>query len=156
MKIAIGADNAGFDLKEKIKTYLANNYRHQIIDFGTNCAQPVDYPDIAQQVASAIFDKRAERGILICGLGLGMAIAANKFPGIYATPCHDALSARKSRESNNAQILTMGSQIISYPTARNIVKIWLASEYLGKSDKKLKKIKHIEKIFYPATRKPSM
>lgn len=147
MKIAIGADNVGFKLKEKIKTYLAKHYRDQVIDFGTDSEEPIDYPDIGQKVASAILSGEADRGILICGLGLGMAITANKFPGVYATPCHDDLSARKSRESNNAQILTMGSQVISFSKAKNIVNIWLASEYLGKSDKKLNKIKQIENMF---------
>jgi len=147
MKIAIASDQAGFPLKEKIRKFLAEQ-KIKAKDFGTHSEKvPVDYPDYAYRVARAIKEEKYERGILICGMGIGMQIAANKVPGIYAARCHDPVSARKARESNNAQILTLGSLIIGEELAKEVIRVWLASEYQGRSDVKIAKIRKIEGEF---------
>jgi ribose 5-phosphate isomerase B len=106
---------------------------------------PVDYPDIAVQVARDIAAHKAERGILICGTGIGMAITANKVPGVYAAQAHDTYSAERARKSNNAQIVTMGARVIGPELAKQIVDAWMASEFQGGgSQRKVEKIKQIE------------
>src|SRR5690606_2736485 len=99
----------------------------QVKDFGTFSSQPVDYPDVAEEVANAIVRGECERGILLCGTGLGMAIAANKVPGIRAATCHDVYSAERAQKSNNAQILTLGARVIGPELAKKVVSAWLES-----------------------------
>jgi ribose 5-phosphate isomerase B len=114
-------------------------------DFGTDDANPVDYPDIAKRVARAISTNQFDRGILICGTGIGMAIAANKVKGIRAATCHDPYSAERARKSNNAQVLTMGALVIGGALAETLVDIWLNSEFQGGgSVAKVEKIAAIE------------
>lgn len=130
MKIALGSDHGGFKLKEMIKGYLEKEgYSFQ--DFGTFSEDSVDYPDFSLKVAEAVANGQFDRGILICGTGIGIGIAANKVKGIRAALCHDTFSARASREHNNANILTMGERIIGPGLALDIVKIWLDSEFTG-------------------------
>ena len=143
--IAIGADEAGFRLKEELKKFLLTKGR-QVEDYGAPDEKPSMYPEIALAVARAIAAGRHERGILICGTGLGMAIMANKVPGIRAATCHDAYSAEPARKSNDAQVLTMGARVIGVELAKLIVESWLRSEFEGGgSTAKVEQIKQYEK-----------
>jgi len=130
MKIAIGCDHGGFLLKNVLKNYLEKNgYEYQ--DFGTFTESSCDYPDIAIEVAENVSKGEFDRGILICGTGIGIGIAANKVKGIRAALCHDTFSAHASREHNNANILTMGQRVIGVGLALEIVDIWLKTEFEG-------------------------
>jgi len=148
MKIAIGSDHLALELKNTICQFLKEKgveYR----DFGTATQEPVDYPDIAEIVAEAISRGEFDRGILICGTGIGMAIAANKVRGIRAATCHDVYSAERARKSNDAQIMTMGSQVIGPELAKKLVDAWLSSEFQhGRSAPKVAKIMRIEEKNY--------
>lgn len=130
MKIAIGSDHGGFNLKADIMNYL-DELGYEYADFGTYSADSVDYPDIAQVVADKVVSGEFTRGILLCGTGIGIGIAANKINGIRAALCHDTFSAHASREHNNANILTMGERVIGRGLARDIVRIWLQTEFEG-------------------------
>ncbi len=130
MIIAIGSDHGGLDLKETIAAHL-RDAGHEVRDFGTNSTDSCDYPLIAVPLAKAVAKGDAERGILICGTGIGIGIAANKVPGIRAALCHDVFSARASRQHNNANILTMGQRVIGPGLALTIVDEWLAAEFEG-------------------------
>lgn len=144
MKIAVGCDHNGLELKNLICQFLKNK-GVDCKDFGTMSREPVDYPDIAKVVAEAIARGEFDRGILICGTGLGMAIAANKVRKIRAATCHDVYSAERARKSNNAQIMAMGAQIIGPELAKMLVDVWLRSEFQGgRSAPKVKKIMEIE------------
>jgi ribose 5-phosphate isomerase B len=142
--VLLGCDEAAFQLKEIIKAHLQSK-GVEVIDYGVHSTDPVDYPDIAVQVARDIAAHTAERGILICGTGIGMAITANKVPGVYAAQAHDTYSAERARKSNNAQIVTMGARVIGPELAKQIVDAWMASEFQGGgSQRKVEKIKQIE------------
>ncbi len=144
MKIAIGCDHNGLELKNIICEFLKEK-GVEFKDFGTMTKDPIDYPDIAKVVAEAVVRGEFDRGILICGTGLGMAIAANKVRGIRAATCHDVYSAERARKSNNAQIMTMGAQVIGPELAKMLVDAWLRSEFQGgRSAPKVKKIMQIE------------
>lgn len=144
MKIAIGSDHLGLGLKNLIKDFLKEK-EINVEDFGTMSREPIDYPDIAREVAKAVAKGDCERGILICGTGIGMAIAANKVRGIRAAVCHDLYSAERSRKSNNAQIMALGALIIGPELAKKLVEVWLNSEFQGgRSERKVKKIMEIE------------
>ena len=144
MKIAIGSDHLGLELKNIIRDFLKEK-EIEVNDFGTMAKEPIDYPDIADKVAKAVAKGDFERAILICGTGIGMAIAANKIKGIRAAVCHDLYSAERSRKSNNAQIMTMGALIIGPELAKKLVEVWLNSEFQGgRSERKVKKIMEIE------------
>lgn len=150
MKIGIGCDEAAFELKELLKAFLVAQPRIvvEIQDFGVHAPDPVDYPDIAVEVAEAIADGRCDRGILLCGTGLGMAIAANKVPGIRAATCHDVYSAERARKSNNAQIITLGSRVVGPELAKTVIASWLEAEFAGGgSVRKVEKICGIEKKY---------
>jgi len=128
--VAIGSDHGGFRLKESIKEFLAEK-GVAVRDFGAFSPASVDYPDISRAVATAVAGGECDRGIIICGTGIGVAIAANKVRGVRAALCHDEYSARMSREHNDANILTMGERVIGEGLARSIVAVWLASEFAG-------------------------
>lgn len=130
MTLALGADDAAYGLKEIIKSYL-EELHVDVTDYGVFDTRPSLYPDIALKVALAIAEGKHERGILMCGTGLGMAITANKVPGIRAAPCHDTYSAERARKSNDAQILTMGARVIGPELAKKVVEAWLKSEFEG-------------------------
>ncbi len=130
MRIALGGDHGGFALKEVIKKYLDGaGIPYQ--DFGTYNEEAVDYPDFAQQVAEAVAEGRYDRGILVCGTGLGVNMAANKVPGIRAAQCHDTFSARAAREHNDANVLTMGGRVVGPGLALDIVEVWLKTDFSG-------------------------
>jgi ribose 5-phosphate isomerase B len=148
MTLALGADDAAFGLKEIIKGYL-EELHIEVTDYGVYDTRPSLYPDIAVKVAVAISEGKHERGILMCGTGLGMAIAANKVPGIRAAPCHDTYSAERARKSNDAQILTMGARVIGPELAKKVVEAWLKSEFEGGgSTAKVRLISEYEKKFH--------
>lgn len=144
MRIALGSDHGGFTLKEEIKKYL-NEKGMEYKDFGTHTTDSCDYPDIALPAARAVASGEYDRGILICGTGIGIGIAANKVHGIRAALCHDTFSARASREHNNANILTMGERVIGRGLAMDIVDIWLKTEFTGgRHQRRVEKIHEIE------------
>ncbi|MFC1464870.1 MAG: ribose 5-phosphate isomerase B [Candidatus Brachytrichaceae bacterium NZ_4S206] len=144
VKVAIGADDAGYTLKEIIKNHLEAQ-GVEVTDYGPSTPDPVDYPDVAVVLARDIAAHKFERGILICGTGIGMAITANKVPGVYAAQAHDTYSAERARKSNNAQIITMGARVIGPELAKQIVDVWMASEFQGgASARKVSKIAQIE------------
>ncbi|WP_298705886.1 ribose 5-phosphate isomerase B [uncultured Veillonella sp.] len=144
MKVAIGADHGGFHLKEAIKPVL-DELGIEYEDFGTHSEESVDYPDISAPVAQAVAAGTFDRGILICGTGIGIGIAANKVPGIRAALCHDTFSAHASREHNNANILTMGERVIGPGLASDIVKIWLTTDFEGgRHERRIAKISALE------------
>ena len=143
-RLAIGADDAGFDLKNIIAAYLDEN-GVRYVDVGPLDRDPIDYPDVAKVVAEGIRDDRFDRGILICGTGIGMAIAANKVHGVRAAQAHDVYSAERARKSNDAQVLTMGARVIGPELAKSVVGVWLASEFAGgASARKVAKINSLE------------
>ena len=142
--VLIGCDEAAFGLKETIKAHL-QSLGVNVVDYGVHSTDPVDYPDIAVQVAKDVAAKKSDRAILICGTGIGMAITANKVPGVYAACAHDTFSAERARKSNNAQVLTMGARVIGPELAKQIVDHWMASEFAGGSSaRKVEKIIKIE------------
>ncbi|MGB4326826.1 MAG: ribose 5-phosphate isomerase B [Bacillota bacterium] len=130
MKIALGSDHAGYDLKNRIKDFV-ETLGYEPYDLGPYSQESVDYPDCAVKVAHAVRDKQCDLGILVCGTGLGMAIAANKIKGIRAVTCSDTFSARCSREHNDANILCIGARVVGEGLAMDIVKTWLESEFEG-------------------------
>ena len=128
--IALGADHAGFQLKEALKGWLIE-HGYQVVDHGTHSAESVDYPDYAAQVAEAVADHKVERGVLVCGTGIGMTIAANKVPGVRAALCSDIYTARMSREHNDANVLTLGGRLMGPEMALDILKMWLETDFAG-------------------------
>ncbi len=144
MKIAIGADHAGFEYKNAIVEYLTQK-GHVLDDFGTNTSESVDYPDYAFSVAEAVRYGDAEAGILICGTGIGVSIAANKVKGIRAANCCSAEMAKLAREHNNANIVTFGARLIDIETAKAIVDAFLWSEFKGgRHQKRIEKMSRKE------------
>ena len=141
MKVALGADHGGFELKEKIRQHLVDRGL-AVEDLGTNSGQAVDYPDYALAVSEKVTAGRADRGILVCGAGIGMSIAANKVPGIRAANVHSEAEAQLSREHNNANVLALGGRILDDATALKIVDRWLNTEFSGDS----RHVRRIEKI----------
>ena len=130
MRIALGADHRGFALKEALKAWLAAR-GFRVVDFGPASADRVDYPDYAFKVAEAVARHRADRGILVCSTGIGMSIAANRFPKVRAALCSSVRLARRSREHNDANVLCLGADFVSAAEARRIVGVWLKTEFAG-------------------------
>lgn len=129
-KIAIGSDHGGYDLKESIKKYFDDN-KLEYTDFGVLTSDPIDYPIIAKKVANAVASGDYDKGLILCGSGLGVAITANKIKGIRAVTCHDIYSAKMSRAHNDANILTMGGRCIDNDLANEIVDTWLNTPFEG-------------------------
>lgn len=145
MKIGIGCDHGGVNHKEAIKEHLIA-IGHEVIDYGTERNVPADYPDIAEKVSRAYLGGKFDRGILICGTGIGMSIAANKIDGIRAAHVTDTFSARMSREHNNAQIICLGERITGPGLAIDIVDAYLESEFAGgRHQRRVDKIMNLEK-----------
>ncbi len=144
MKIAIGSDHAGYSLKEKIKELLTD-LELDFTDFGAVSLDAVDYTDIGVKVAEAVAGGEYDRGILICGTGIGMSITANKVRGVRAALCHDLFSCRLSREHNDANVLVMGERVIGHGLALEIVHTWLLSEFIGgRHTRRIQKIRELE------------
>ncbi len=143
MKIAIGSDHAGFELKEELKKFLCTQF--DIIDVGTNSTESVDYPDFAKKVCDLILKKDADLGILICGTGIGMSITANKFKGIYAALCYDRNTANLARSHNNANVLCIGGRTTRVEDAKEIVNVFLNTPFDGgRHERRINKIMDIE------------
>jgi ribose 5-phosphate isomerase B len=146
--IAIGADDAGAPLKERLAAYL-QDHGYEVKDFGDG--DGVDYPDVAAEVAEAVARGEHDRALLVCGTGLGMAIAANKVPGVRAATAHDPYSAERARKSNNAQVLTMGARVIAPEAAEKVLEHWLSAEFEpGPSSPKVAKLQALDDRYRPA------
>jgi len=147
--VALGADHAGFPLKEDLKGWLIG-HGYDVVDLGTQSAEAVDYPDYAAAVGGAVTTGKAERGVLVCGTGIGMAMAANKVPGIRAAGCSDAFTARMSREHNDANVLALGARITGRDAAVEILETWLAAEFAGgRHARRVKKIVELDRVRGP-------
>ena len=145
MRIAAGSDHAGFFLKEAVRAFLVRE-GFEVEDVGTTNTDPVDYPDYAEAVAKAVLDGRCERGILICGSGVGASVAANKIPGIRAGLCHDTYSAHQGVEHDQMNILVLGGRIIGEETAYELVRAFVSAHFSGDARhvRRLQKIQAIE------------
>lgn len=130
MKIAIGSDHRGFEVKTRIVSIL-HQLGHEVLDAGPHSRDSVDYPDFAFEVARAVSEGRAERGILICGTGIGMCIAANKLRGVRAAPCHDCITAEMSRRHNDANVLCLSADLLGEELIDRMVRIWLETPFEG-------------------------
>jgi ribose 5-phosphate isomerase B len=145
MRIGIACDHGGFGLKEEVKTFL-KSAGVDPVDFGSFDEASVDYPDFGLQVAEKVSRGELDRGILICGTGIGMSIVANRFPGVRAALANELYSARCSREHNDANVLVLGGRVVGSGVAREIVRIWLETPFGGgRHQKRLDKIVAIEK-----------
>ncbi len=145
MKIAIGSDHAGFPLKQKIKEWLTER-GIEVEDDGTNSTDSVDYPDFARKVAEDVGGKKADRGVLVCGTGIGMAMSANKVPGVRAANVHTVFEAQMSREHNDANVLTLGARVVTDDEAHSILDRWLGTKFAGgRHQRRVDKIMAIEK-----------
>jgi len=146
--IAIGSDHAGYLLKADIIKFLESKGL-EVKDFGTNGPDSVDYPDFGQAVAEAVSNKECEKGIVICGTGIGISIAANKVPGIRAALCTDSYMAKMSRQHNDANILAIGERVVGPGLAYDIIEAWLDTEFLGgRHQSRVSKISNIEKKYF--------
>lgn len=145
MKVAIGSDHGGVRLKEEIKQVVLS-MGHEVEDYGCNCSDSVDYPDYAIEVCDQVVAGQADRGILICGTGIGMSIAANKIPGIRCALVHDLFSAKATREHNDSNVLAMGERVIGSGVASEIARIWLDTEFSGEARHagRVEKVKSLE------------
>jgi ribose 5-phosphate isomerase B len=152
MKIALAADHVGFALKETVREYLKSQGL-EVEDWGTSGTEPVDYPDFAEKVAARVAAKQADYGVLVCGTGIGMMLAANKVLGIRAVAANDTISARMAREHNNANVLTMGGRMIDAATMRQIVDTWLSTPFAGgRHERRLEKIDAIDQRYHSEKR----
>ena len=143
MKIVIGSDHRGYDIKQQIKA-IATELGHECIDVGTSDNNPVDYPDLAYLAATAVSKKEADRAILACATGIGMSMAANKVNGIRAALCHDELSAQISRDHNDANVLCFSADQIGVVLLRKMVEVWLRTEFSGgRHERRVRKIEAI-------------
>jgi ribose 5-phosphate isomerase B len=148
MKIAIGSDHGGFELKQKIIQELTQTYGAEVVDCGCSGTESVDYPDFGQKVAETVASGEAERGIVICGTGIGISISANKVPGIRAALCTNEYMAKMSRQHNNANVLAMGARVIGDELAKDILRVWMTTDYEGgRHQRRLDKISAIEEKY---------
>ena len=145
MRIAVGCDHAGFPLKAPAVEEL-KRLGHDVIDLGTNSEAAVDYPDFAQAVGEAVMRGEAERGLLICGSGVGASVAANKVPGVRAAVCHDTFSARQGVEDDDMNVLCLGARVIGQQLALEVIRTWLDATFSGDERhlRRLNKVKAIE------------
>ncbi len=148
MKIAIASDHAGFELKARLVPYLIS-LGHSVEDLGTHNTNPVDYPDYAEAVGRAVIDGRAERGIMICGSGVGAVVAANKLPGIRACVCHDTYSAHQGVEHDQMNVLVLGARVIGVEVAFELVHVYLAAVFSGEERhvRRVAKIRALEEKY---------
>jgi RpiB/LacA/LacB family sugar-phosphate isomerase len=149
MRIVVGSDHAGYELKQRVADYL-RELGHATIDVGTNSAStPVDYPDYAEAVGLAVLEDRADRGILICGSGVGASIAANKLPGIRAAVCHDTYSAHQGVEHDNMNVLVLGARVIGTELALELVRAFLGASFSSEERhrRRLNKVIELEKRY---------
>jgi ribose 5-phosphate isomerase B len=144
MRIAVGSDHRGFTIKEKIIDLL-KRLQHEVTDVGAYSSESCDYPDIASHVASKVSKSEVDRGILICGTGIGMCIAANKFPGVRAAPCHDDLTAEMSRRHNDLNVMCLSADMLGEKLIDRMLEIWLKTQFEGgRHARRVEKISEIE------------
>ncbi len=148
MRVVLGSDHAGFEMKQNILAHV-KAVGHQVLDVGTDSTSPVDYPDFAEAVGMAIINGEADRGILICGSGVGAVVAVNKIPGIRAGVCHDCYSAHQGVEHDNMNVLVLGSRVIAANLAHDLVWLFLGAEFTGEERhvKRLEKVQKLESKF---------
>jgi RpiB/LacA/LacB family sugar-phosphate isomerase len=146
MRIVVGADHRGYELKDQIAAFL-HRAGHEVLDVGTNSADSVDYPDYARAVGEALTDGRAERGVLVCGSGIGASIAANKIHGVRAAVCHDTYSARQGVEHDDMNVLCLGSRVIESELAQELVKAFIDARLLDEERyrRRLAKVAEMER-----------
>jgi ribose 5-phosphate isomerase B len=145
MRVALGADHAGFEMKQDLRAALSAR-GHEVVDVGTHSTDPVDYPDYAQAVITAMQEGRSERGVLVCGSGAGVSIAANKFPGIRASVCHDGYTAHQAVEHDDMNVLCLGARVVGINVAREIVEAFLGATFSAEDrhQRRVNKVKDIE------------
>ena len=144
MKVAIGSDHRGYHAKEQIKRMLTQ-MGHDVVDFGMRSDHSTDYPDYALPVCAALRDGKVDRGILMCGSGIGMCMTANKIDGIRAALCHDELTAEMSRRHNNANVLCMGGDLLGDELMRRMIEVWMTTEFDGgRHERRVKKVMQVE------------
>lgn len=149
-KVILGSDHGGFELKETLKKYLIE-LGYDVEDVGTHSAESVDYPDFAHLVAQKVAQGHGWRGVILDGAGVGSAMAANKVPGIRAATCHDVYTAKNSRQHNDANVLTLGSRVLGIDVAKEILKVWLETDFGGgRHKRRVDKIMEIEKKYRPS------
>ncbi len=148
MRVAIAADHAGYELKQDLLRHL-KSLGHEVTDLGTHSPEQVDYPDYAEAIGKAILEGRPERGILICGSGVGASVAANKLPGIRAAICHDTYSAHQGVEHDDMNVLVLGARVIGVELARDIVRTFLEAQFSGEERhrRRLKKVVALEERY---------
>jgi ribose 5-phosphate isomerase B len=147
MRIAVGCDHRGHEIRGKLVDFL-RGLGHDVLDLGVFSDEPADYPDIASAVASRVSQGEVERGILICGTGLGMCIAANKFPGVRAAPCHDDLTAEMSRRHNDLNVLCLSADLLGERLIDRMVEIWLQTPFEGgRHARRVEKIVALEREY---------
>lgn len=145
MRVHIGSDHAGFAVKERLKKFL-KDAGHEVLDAGTASEDPCDYPDFAEKVARAVGRKEEERGVLICGTGIGMSIAANRVPGVLAACVHDRVTAEMSRRHNNANVFCAGSRIVPAGEIEANLRVWLETPFEGgRHARRVEKIRTLDK-----------
>jgi len=145
MKVAVACDHRGYEAKEQIKAIIAQ-LGHEFIDFGTSSTNPVDYPDVAYDAASAVSKNEADMAILVCGTGIGMSITANKIRGVRAALCYDELNARISRHHNDANVLCVSGDLLGGIVLKKIVEIWLSTEFTGDGSRHQRRVNKITAI----------
>ena len=145
MRVVFGSDHAGFELKQTLIDY-ARDLGHEVLNVGTDGPEPVDYPDFAEKVGKTILDGKADRGILICGSGVGASVSANKISGIRAAICHDCYSARQGVEHDGMNVLVLGARIVGASLARDLARIFLEAEFTNEErhKRRLEKITALE------------
>jgi ribose 5-phosphate isomerase B len=145
MRLAIASDHAGFELKQRLRGALEAE-GHEVRDLGTDSTAPVDYPDVSRAIGEAVTDGRAERGVLLCGSGVGASVAANKVRGVRAGLCHDCYSARQGVEHDDMNVLVLGARVIGTALAQDLVRAFLAARFSGEERhvRRLKKIRDME------------
>lgn len=146
MRIALASDHAGYALKEQLRVHLINS-GHDVLDVGTHAEKPVDYPDMARSLGKAIQGGEADRGLLICGSGVGACVAANKMRGVRAGLCHDTYSARQGVEHDDMNVLCLGARVIGYELARELIRAYLSARFTGEERhvRRLKKVEELER-----------
>jgi ribose 5-phosphate isomerase B len=148
MRVVLGSDHAGFEMKQNILAHV-KAMGHEVLDVGTDSSAPVDYPDYAEALGMAIVNGEADRGILICGSGVGAVVAVNKIPGIRAAVCHDCYSAHQGVEHDNMNVLVLGARVVAAALAQDLVWLFLGAEFSGEErhKRRLDKLKKLEEKF---------
>jgi len=148
MRVVLGSDHAGYEMKQKVLARV-QSLGHQVLDVGTDDASPADYPDYAEALAMAILNRQADRGIMICGSGVGASVATNKIPGIRACVCHDCYSAHQGVEHDDMNVLVLGARVIGIELAHDLVKVFLEARFSSEERhlRRIAKVKQLETKF---------